>query len=263
MCFPNSEFFRKSLMALGCPPEKVLVQHSGIDVTAFPFRGIQQPDPTRLKLLSVGRLVEKKGFSTVLEAVAALVSRYPGLEYTIVGAGPLRERLLQKARILGIDERVSLPGALNREAIRDLLVQSDVMISASVTAPNGDQDGPVNVLKEAMAIGLPVIATAHGGIPELVQDGVTGLLVPEGDAKALSDGVEKLIRDPALLHLLATNARREVARHWDNAALTRQLMSFYLSLANKKADAAASPEEMVTRNDENPTTFFSEKKELP
>jgi colanic acid/amylovoran biosynthesis glycosyltransferase len=263
MCFPNSEFFGKSLLALGCPPEKVRVQHSGIDVAAFPFRGVSRLDPARLKLLSVGRLVEKKGFSTALAAVAALASRYPGLEYTIVGAGPLRGRLLHEARILGIEERVSLPGPLTQEAIRDRLAQSSVMISASVTAPNGDQDGPVNVLKEAMAVGLPVVATAHGGIPELVQDGVTGLLVPEGDAKALADGVEKLIRDPALLQLLATNARREVARHWDNAALTRQLRSIYLDLANEKAGAAAPPDEAEAQNDDILTPVFTEKKEFP
>lgn len=191
----NSEFFRKRAIALGCDPDRIVTVPSPCDVRRFAVveRGVPSGRPVRL--ISVGRLVEKKGFQDAVRAVALLRDRGLDVHLRIIGEGPWRGRIEETIAAFGVADRVELAGERNHEEIRQDLATSDIFVACSVTAASGDQDGPVNTLKEAMATGLPVVATRHGGITELVVDGVTGLLAREGDPSDLADRLADLMAE--------------------------------------------------------------------
>jgi len=167
------------------------------------------------RLLAVGRLVPKKGFEYLLEAVAALAARRMEVRLDLVGGGALREALESRARALGIDSRVTFHGALPQDEIVPLYRAADVVVLPSIPLENGDRDGIPNVLVEAMAMGLAVVSTTAGGIPELIDDGTTGFLVPPRDASALADAIGKLVRDARLRRRLGGAAAAEVRARFD------------------------------------------------
>ena len=127
----------------------------------------------------MARLVEKKGLEHAIAAFGLIADRYPDCTYNIVGDGVLRARLTEQIRALGLRRRVILRGWASQPDVIRWMRESSVLVAPSVTAPSGDEEGIPNALKEAMCLGIPVIATDHAGIPELVQDGITGVLVPE------------------------------------------------------------------------------------
>ncbi len=157
-------------------------------------------------------MVEKKGISYVLQAVNKL--RNAGLEvgYEIVGDGPLKPRLQLEAEQLGLQSRVRFSGWQTQAQVQAALDAADVLLAPCVTAADGDQEGIPNVLREGMAAGLPVIGSLHSGIPELIEDGVTGYLVPEHDAAAIADRVRTLAARADVWLPMVTAARRRVER---------------------------------------------------
>ncbi|MGH7579513.1 MAG: glycosyltransferase, partial [Gemmatimonadales bacterium] len=181
LLLPVCEFLARRLVELGAPPERVVVHRTGIDIRRWPWRERGPAGDGRFRLVTVGRLVEKKGIEDALRAVRILVDRGADVEYRILGDGPRRDRLAALAAELGLGDRVVLHGRHEQERVRHGLDAADVLVAASVTAADGDEEGIPNVLKEAMASGMPVVATRHAGIPELVEDEVSGLLVPERD----------------------------------------------------------------------------------
>ncbi len=193
---PVCRYFQERLVTLGCPADKIEVLHSAIDCRKFRFqpRHLATGDPVRI--ISVGRLVEKKGFIYALECIAGLAARGVSLEYNLIGHGPLEDELRDRIRELGIGEIVRFPGPLAHEDVVKNLETSHICLMPSVTAEDGNQEGIPNVLKEAMAMGLPVVSTRHAGIPELVQDGVSGYLVAERDSTALATALLQLIERP-------------------------------------------------------------------
>ena len=208
---PVCEAFAARLRSLGCPSHKVVVHHTGINLTRFPFRPRARP-PGALRLITVGRLVEKKGISYVLQAISKL--RNAGLEvgYEIVGDGPLKPRLQLEAEQLGLQSRVRFSGWQTQAQVQAALDAADVLLAPCVTAADGDQEGIPNVLREGMAAGLPVIGSLHSGIPELIEDGVTGYLVPEHDAAAIADRIRTLAARADVWLPMVTAARRRVER---------------------------------------------------
>ena len=179
---PISETWRRRLLAMGAPPERTHVHRMGIDVQRFnPGEMRRAAGPVRL--LSVGRLVEKKGFGDALAAVARL-PRDLDVRYRIVGTGPLEAALRESIAKLGVTERVELAGALDHEAVRAAMLDADIFLAPSVTARNGDQEGIPVTIMEAMATELPVLSTRHSGIPELVADG--GIRLPRRRARPRS-----------------------------------------------------------------------------
>ena len=188
----NSEHFRRRVIALGAPPERAVIIGSPIDTQRF------APPPERpacppLRILAVGRLVEKKGFADLVEAAGHLRERGVDFVLDVIGDGPLRADLEARAARIGDPDRVRFLGAQPSEAVARALAGAHLLVAPSVTAPDGDQDAPVNTLKEAMATGLPVIGTRHGGIPELIEDGVSGLLVDEHDPAGIADACVALL----------------------------------------------------------------------
>lgn len=235
----NCHFFAKRLLAAGCDPEKLKIHRSGIACDRFVYRHPTVPTERPLQLITVGRLVEKKGIPYAIQAVAGLVAKGIEVEYRIIGEGPEKDKCLQIIESHGLQNVVRWLGKLPQREIISHLRESDIFIASNTTSSRGDQDAPINTLKEAMATGLPVIATAHGGIPELVEDRVSGFLVPERDPTALQERIEWLLSNPDAWVDLAKAGRRMVEQQynletWNNLLVQRYLETLDPSLARSE-----------------------------
>jgi colanic acid/amylovoran biosynthesis glycosyltransferase len=205
-----SETLRECLLALGCPPD--------------------DPPAGTVRLITIGRLVEKKGTEFALRAAALLRERGHDVTLDIVGEGKLRDRLGELIESLGLGASVRLVGAVPHGEVRDRLGAADICLAPSVTARDGDMEGLANSIKEAMAVGVPVVATDHGGTAELITDGDSGCLVAERDAAALADRLAWLIDNPADRRRMAAAARRAVEDGFDNRAIVADLVQLYRRL---------------------------------
>jgi glycosyltransferase involved in cell wall biosynthesis len=174
-------------------------------------------------ILAVGRLVEKKGYPYLIEACRLLIDRGYDVRLRIVGGGQMKDALRRHIAEVGLDERVELLGARPQDEVIELYRTATVFALPCVVLDNGDRDGIPNVLVEAMRLGLPVVSTAVSGIPELVGDETTGLLVPPRDAEALASALARLLDDAQLRTRLATGAAHRVAREFDLAANAARL----------------------------------------
>jgi colanic acid/amylovoran biosynthesis glycosyltransferase len=224
---PVCEFLKERLIQEGCEEKKIVVHYSGIDCSKFEHVQRRRVFGQPIKVLTVARLVEKKGVVFAIEAVAGLLSKGEEVEYTVVGDGVLRENLQQMIEGKGIERHIKLVGWKAHEEVQSLLEESHVLVAPSLTSEGGDQEGIPNAIKEAMASGLPVISTFHSGIPELVTDGVSGLLVPERDATSLADALTYLIRHPEMCNEMGQAGRRQVEEKFDTHGLNKQLEELY------------------------------------
>lgn len=188
------------------------IVHCGVSLAAFPFCA-EGRDPRRI--LAVGRLDEIKGFPHLVEACARLKARGVAFACDIVGSGPLEGLLKERIAALGLQESVRLLGMRKQEEVRALMQQAGIFALPSVVTRRGDRDGIPVALMEAMASGTPVVSTRVSGIPELVQDGVNGLLAAPADADALCACLERLLEDPSLAAALAVRARATVEREFE------------------------------------------------
>ncbi len=229
----NSEYFRQRAIAIGCPEDRISVVGSGMRLESFPFHPISEASSGDIRFLMVGRLIERKGFHIALSALARY-SRASGrnIHVDIVGAGPMREELEQLARECGLGAAVTFHGAQSHKAIADFIRQCDVFIAPSMTCAKGSQDGPVNTLKEAMAIGRPVIGTRHGGISELVIDGETGVLCEEGSVEALEQATHRILGMRDAWPQMLTRARAVVEQTYALSRTTEDLIDVYKSILN-------------------------------
>lgn len=218
----NSDFMAGKLRALGCPPEKIHKLPYGLDVAQFtaPERARHVGEPMRV--LTVGRLVEKKGLEYSIRAVATVRATHPEVRYDIIGDGPLRAQLQSLIEGLRQHEAITLHGAKEGDVIRAFLAEAHLFVLASVTSGDGDEEGTPVSLLEAQASGLPVIATRHAGIPEIVRDGETGFLVAERDVDALTMRLTELVENPSLGMEMGRRGRRFLTA-WDNAATLQKL----------------------------------------
>ncbi|MGC7589594.1 glycosyltransferase [Bisgaard Taxon 46] len=199
--------------------------YNGMDLRKFPYQPFTQNNH---HILSVGRLVAKKGFSVLLDALAILKQRGVSMRCTLVGDGGLRGQLLEQIERLNIQDVIDMVGPMPQPEIIKFMKSANMMIAPSVISEDGDRDGLPTVLLESMALGTPVISTQVAGIPELVQDGVTGLCVPPNDPEALADAIERLLDDPELCKTLSLNSRALIEREYDedkNVAVLQQLFS--------------------------------------
>jgi len=223
---PLSRVMRQKLVDLGAPPDRLRVHSLGVNPDVFLPRQAepQGARPGGVHVLSIGRLVEKKGFAGALRAVAAAPSVY---RYSILGDGPLRPDLERLIRELGIQQRVELLGWQDRQAVTERLRGTDIFLAPSVTAANGDEEGTPTVILEAMACGVPVVATHHAGIPEVVSDGQSGLLADENDIAALSRALETLAANRTVRAEMGAMGRKIITDRHDIRKLNRTLLSYY------------------------------------
>lgn len=209
-----TEFNRRTLAALA-PEARVQRMYHGIDHGVF--HPARRATPTGVPLLlAVGRLRAKKGLDTLIDACGLLQRRGLAFRCQIVGYGELREPLLAQIAAAGLAERITLPGKLAREQVIACYAEASVFVQPSRVTADGDRDGIPNVLLEAMAMGLPVVATRVSGIPELVCHGLSGLLVEPDDPAALADAIAHALARPALAAALGRHARSVVTESFDN-----------------------------------------------
>jgi glycosyltransferase involved in cell wall biosynthesis len=192
--------------------DRVWRVYNGLDLDRFPYRA---PTQRPAVIAAVGRLVEKKGFGDLLDAVALLVAEGRQLRLDLVGTGPLEDELRDRVRALGLDTVVRMHGALPQGQVRRTVQQAAVLAVPCIVGADGNRDGLPTVLLEAMALGTPCVATPVTGIPEVVQDGRTGLLVPEADPVGLAASLARLLDDGALRTRLAEQARALVEREFE------------------------------------------------
>lgn len=222
----HTEYASDKLRELGCPDNLVRRLPCGIDLTQF--ASIARPaSDSPLRVATVGRLVEKKGYATSIQALAMLAKRGIDFRYQIVGTGPLRDSLRALAAEGGISDRVEFVGPKSGEEVRALLQQSDVFLLPSVTATDGDTEGAPVSLMEAQTCGLPVVSTLHAGIPEIVADNQSGILVPEHDVEQTAAALIKLACDSALRARMGEQGRANMQRRHDIQQLNDQLVDYY------------------------------------
>jgi colanic acid/amylovoran biosynthesis glycosyltransferase len=229
----NSEYFKRRLIKLGCNGKKISVQYSGIDCKKFSYNNSNLKPVDRIRILTIGRLVEKKGVEYAIRAIAKLNQNNHKIEYVIVGDGPLKKKLQRLTDNLHVSDIVIFVGWKDQTEVIEMVRKSHILLAPSVTASDGDQEGPVNSLKEAMAIGLPVIGTQHGGIPELIVDGINGFLVPERDPDTIAERLEYLLEHPNLWEKMGREGRRQVEKNFDIEKLNNRLVKIYQGLMEK------------------------------
>lgn len=199
-----STFHRDFYLQHGARPEQCVIAYCGIDPALFHPRPSASAAERPSRILASGRLVEKKGFGLLVDACKLLAERGLHFECVIGGSGPLEAALKDQVARLRLGDRVTVTGqALQQEKIIDFMHGGDVYVLPCVWAADGDVDGLPQMLMEAMACGLPAISTRLVGIPDLIRDGETGLLVAPNDAAALADAIGRLLRDRALAQRLA------------------------------------------------------------
>lgn len=203
--------------------------HNGLELERFPLRTAgARADGDRPRLLSVGRLVEKKGFNLLVDAVAALRSRGIDVDCDIAGDGPLADELARQVTALGLQDRVRLLGPVTQAQVGHLLGSHDAFVAPFVVGADGNADGLPTVLLEAMARGIPCVAAEVTAVGEVVIDGETGWLVPTGDLGALVDAIAEAVA-PGTDHTeMIRRARRLVEETFDSrrqAARLRELVT--------------------------------------
>ena len=189
-------------------------------------------DEEVLRIVGVGRLVRKKGFDVLVDACAELIARGVRLEATIIGEpGDLTADVIDRIRSRGVDQRVRVASAMPQSALLGEYQRATVFCLPCRISADGDRDGIPNVLVEAMAAGLPVVTTNVSGIPELVSDGVTGLIVPPDDPVRTADALLRLHRDRDLARRLATAGQAFVASRFDGDRLIGELQTLFTGVA--------------------------------
>ena len=227
----STELARRELIARGLHPDRVVCIRSGLE--RLPALKALHPSRVPLRLLSLARLVEKKGLDRQLRIYASL--RAAGVEFTarIVGDGPLRPKLESLAGSLGVADRVTFVGQVPPQEVWEHLQWADVLLHTGVVAPSGDRDGLPNVIAEAMAAGVPVVTSPTAGTTEAVSDGVTGIVLPVDRPEAWVAALRRLSHDDHLCESLRRPARKWIEENFDVRSNTERLLV--------RLEAAAAP----------------------
>jgi colanic acid/amylovoran biosynthesis glycosyltransferase len=226
----RSQSLANDLQALGCPSHKIEVQRTGVPLEEWPFEERRPPGSGEWRLLQSCRLIEKKGLDITLRALKEILRTKPRTELVIAGDGPLRSALESLASELGVAKNVRFTGFLRQEELRKEVYRSHIFIHPSRTSPDGNREGIPNSLLEAMASGAPVISTRHGGIPEAITNGESGMLVDENDHHSLAIAAHSLMAQPGRMVEIAEAARRSVEAKFNRKENSAQLEDCYLRL---------------------------------
>ena len=223
----RSQSLADRLVQMGCPPEKLRINRTGVPLDEFPFVDRQAPPDGHWRVMQACRLIPKKGVATSLRAFAIFKKDHPQAKFYIAGKGPLQPELEMLAAGLGIFKDVHFIGFLSQPKLMELYASSHLFLHPSEMPPDENQEGVPNSILEAMATGLPVAATQHGGIPEAVEHGRTGWLVPEEDHVALANAMQEITRSPRVLTEMGLRAREAVIKRFGQEAQIDQLEWFY------------------------------------
>ena len=219
-----SGFLRDRILALGFPPERSLVHYIGVDLAAIAPRAAAEEEEI---ILHVARLEEVKGSIFLLRAFAEIAPSNPAARLVIIGDGSLRIMLERAARAAGLGGRVEFLGGQPHAVVLAWMRRAAIVVVPSVRTRSGREEGLGMATLEAAATGVPVIGSAIGGIPEAIEDGKTGFLVPERDPAALAAKLRILLADATLCRRFGAAAREKMARQFDLARQTAKLEAVY------------------------------------
>ena len=226
---------KQQLINIGCPSEKIIVQKLGLRIENYLPKTYELKDEkSKIIILQVATFREKKGIEYSLEAISILKKKNYNLEFRLIGAGDnirVEEELKKKADELKIENIVEFLGKKAHNETIDEMNKCDVFLHPSVNAKDGDNEGgaPVGII-EASAVGLPVVATLHADIPEVIKDGKTGFLVEERNSEALADKIAELIDNPKKMVAFGKAGREHVINEYDINTLMPKLESIYKGL---------------------------------
>jgi len=226
----RSQSIADRLVKFGCPREKIRLNRTGIPLNEFPFTARELPRDGKWRVLQACRLIDKKGVGSAIGAFAVFSRQFPEAEFIVAGKGPLQPELEMLAKQLGIAEQVRFCGFLRQDHLRALYARAHIFIHPSETPPDENQEGVPNAILEAMATGLPVVATRHGGIPEAVTENVNGFLSEERDVEGLGHSLIKLAQAGDRYASFSHAAREAVAEKFDQEGTIRALEDLYEEL---------------------------------
>lgn len=219
--FPVCKHLRKKIIALGCPKRKIRVLYGGVDLERFELRPRQLAQNQKVHFLSIGRFVEKKGFSELIRAFAIVKVKHPQSKLLLIGSGPCEKEYRRLIKQYSLGRSVKLVPWVDYRNIQEQYYNAHIFCAPSLTDREGNQEGIPNTLKEAMATGMPVVSTYHAGIPELVKHKASGLLVPEKSVKELAKAMLWLAEHPEKWSKFGRKARERVEQDFN---LTTQLL---------------------------------------
>ncbi len=232
----RSESLRDRVVGLGADPDKIRINRTGIPLDHYPFVERQVPQDGGWHFVQACRLIPKKGLVTALHAFAKFHRTHPASRFTIAGEGPMLRELRSLVTMLGLEKPVSFAGFLDQDALNALYRSGHAFVHPSELTADQNQEGIPNSMLEAMSTGLPVLSTLHGGIPEAVENGKTGILVAERDEEGLHAAMENLASDPERWKQMGRAASDAMLENFEQRAQIRKLESYY-----REAIAAGIP----------------------
>ena len=206
----RSQSLLDELAGLGVARGKLRLNRTPIPLEGLKSSVREAPADGAWRLVQACRLIPKKGILTAIEALKPVVKKWPKLKYVICGTGPQEKAIRRAAKEAGLTNNVELLGWLGQDELQSEFDKAHIFLHPSELTETSDQEGVPNSMLEAMGVGLPVVATQHGGIPEAVRDAVDGLLVPEKSPRELSAALLKVMELPGLLPSLSMQARESV-----------------------------------------------------
>jgi colanic acid/amylovoran biosynthesis glycosyltransferase len=225
------KYMQAELMRLGCPEAKINIHHLGIDCEAIRFEKRDARINRSMTFLFASSFVEKKGIDTAMEAFSLLRDKYD-FSIEIIGNGPLKDKIVDIITKNGIADRVKFHGYQPYEFFINLCYQCDIFVQASKTSRLNDKEGTPMSIVDAMATGMPVIATHHSDIPEIVIDSETGFLARENDVEDLKQAIEKIMNCREI-DRLSFNSRQHIEREFNAKIQAGKLETIYLDLIEK------------------------------
>lgn len=230
LALPISTHWEKKIIEMGLEAQKTIVHHMGVDCNTLDFAADRSFRNPTIRILSVARLTEKKGIKYGIRAIADILKHRNNIQYTIIGDGPLRQRLKKIIKRLGLENHIHLLGPMQHDKVIEYMEHSHILLAPSVTGIDGNQEGIPVVIMEAMSLGLPIVSTVHSGIPELVIDGRSGFLVPERDIDSLADKLLYLIEHPDLCQHMGQAGRDYVKHYFNIDRLNDTLVNIFTDL---------------------------------
>lgn len=222
---------KEELIKLGCPEDKIIVQHLGVDLEKFTFSPRKPPEDGNITILIAGSFREKKGIPYAIKAFAKVKENHPDIHLRILGDGIMRAQIESLITEFGISNSVTLLGYQSHSVFMTEAANAHIFMLPSITAQDGDTEGgaPVSII-EAQASGLPVISSYHADIPEVVVDGKSALLAPEKDVETLARHLEYLVEHPDVWERMGTAGRKHVEKEYDLIVQVGKLEKIYDTL---------------------------------
>jgi colanic acid/amylovoran biosynthesis glycosyltransferase len=225
--FPVCEHLKQEIIKLGCPEDKIRVLYGGVDLKRFECRPRKADPMKRIRFLAIGRFVEKKGFEDLIHAFALVRKRNQRVKLLLIGKGPCEPAYRELIDRYGLGKSVQISPWTDYQKIHNKYYKSHIFVAPSCTDREGNQEGIPNTLKEAMATGMPVVSTYHAGIPELIEDRVSGRLVPERSVDELAEAMNWVIEHPEQWGNLGRNARGKVESSFNLRTQLEKQKKFY------------------------------------